>query len=767
MGTVNIGVIDDKFQADHDDLHFAEPPLGNISNDDSFWDIFFKKEKSHGTHVAGIIAAGFDNKEGITGIMPFPMLYGVSAHGIFRYNILKENKREIFGISLELVYLIDMKKTKVVNISLGYNSLIEFAAACGNDRALEYLEEINEYYSLILSSLIDNKNEFLICKGAGNQGNFDTLTSGYRYVQISEEEYKSIPEEKRKEMGAYVGYMEYSGKKPKEDDAVSGVRGVIYFSGITDKKVRDRIIVVGAIENDNGRLTITDFSQVGNGVDILAPGDNIYSTVYTNDYDFMDGTSVAAPHVSGVAAMIFGIDPTLSGAEVKDIILKTATGQYWHDLYNYHQLVDAEAAVKEAIVRKYGKIPQKGSVLGKIYNEIGGVVTDSVTLDFYKGTDISGSPIETITTSMGYYEVSLYEGEYTVIISGEGYMPATFNIVSVGDITKENQDFTIFFKLGGDSKFEGGDGKKDNPYQIKTPTQLNAIQDDLTACYILMNDIDLSEFNKGEWIPIGDNYLNMFEGTLDGNGHKICNLKITSSELQYVGLFGCVGGNAIIENLRLVNTFIDVNYTNLGNLSSTGSLAGIITGSATISNCSNTGNIVSSAPEPTVGGLVGVCGVWNSDKVLIKDCFNTANVSSITNKNGGDTVAGGIAGTSVYGCELINCYNLGNVNSLVNATYGLSYSAGISNGGGTISNCVVLSIDIQTIANGTTKSVLIGGLTRTNNLASQETTGNAFNDASSLITSASAKSKSTYENLGWDFLNVWQMVDGQDYPQLR
>ena len=46
-----------------------------------------------------------------------------------------------------------------------------------------------------------------------------------------------------------------------------------------------------------------------------------------------DGTSMACPHVAGVAAMIFGIDPTFTAKEVKDIIKSTATGSYGEEGY--------------------------------------------------------------------------------------------------------------------------------------------------------------------------------------------------------------------------------------------------------------------------------------------------------------------------------------------------------------------------------------------------------------------------------------------------
>lgn len=68
------------------------------------------------------------------------------------------------------------------------------------------------------------------------------------------------------------------------------------------------------------------FSNYGNEtVDVFAPGRAIYSTVPGNEYERNDGTSMAAPMVSGVAGLIMAYYPTLSATQVRNIILETAT----------------------------------------------------------------------------------------------------------------------------------------------------------------------------------------------------------------------------------------------------------------------------------------------------------------------------------------------------------------------------------------------------------------------------------------------------------
>lgn len=81
----------------------------------------------------------------------------------------------------------------------------------------------------------------------------------------------------------------------------------------------DNIISVAATDqNDN----LTSFSNYGaNTVDIAAPGIDIYSPLLSGEYGYLSGTSMAAPHVAGAAALLKGYRPKLSTLELKEIIL--------------------------------------------------------------------------------------------------------------------------------------------------------------------------------------------------------------------------------------------------------------------------------------------------------------------------------------------------------------------------------------------------------------------------------------------------------------
>ncbi len=80
-------------------------------------------------------------------------------------------------------------------------------------------------------------------------------------------------------------------------------------------------IAVGAISQDNIRA---EFSNYGTGLDIVAPGVNIYNTVLNNSYDTNSGTSFAAPQVAGAIALMLSINSMLTPDDIRDILHNTA-----------------------------------------------------------------------------------------------------------------------------------------------------------------------------------------------------------------------------------------------------------------------------------------------------------------------------------------------------------------------------------------------------------------------------------------------------------
>jgi subtilisin family serine protease len=118
------------------------------------------------------------------------------------------------------------------------------------------------------------------------------------------------------------------------------------------------ILSVGAMTSSGIR---SNFSNFGNQLDVVAPGSSILSTISNNQTASWDGTSMATPHVAGVAALILSVNSCLTAQQVRDIIEQTAqkVGGYsyttttgrpngtWNNQMGYG-LVDAYAAVQMA-----------------------------------------------------------------------------------------------------------------------------------------------------------------------------------------------------------------------------------------------------------------------------------------------------------------------------------------------------------------------------------------------------------------------------------
>lgn len=191
--------------------------------------------------------------------------------------------------------------------------------------------------------------------------------------------------------------------------------------------------------------------------------------------------------------------------------------------------------------------------------------------------------------------------------------------------------------------FAGGEGTAIAPYLIEDAEDLNAIRNNLTANYKIINNIDMTEFcnNAGKegWMPIPG-----FQGTLEGNGHVIKNLMINRQSSNYQGLFEYLRGGAIM-NIGIISCNIyGNNYV--------GAFVGMMcTPEDLIENCFSTGNILCNTYSGGIAGVVnsgtiinsystvymsitsdssGIAGYMNGDTAVLKNCYSaiTSNYTS-------------------------------------------------------------------------------------------------------------------------------------------
>ncbi len=196
---------------------------------------------------------------------------------------------------------------------------------------------------------------------------------------------------------------------------------------------------VGATDSEDN---IAPFSSRGpatwNGEDIIkpqvsAPGDGIYSAWPTDSgqsYHTISGTSMATPHVSGVAALALSARPDLGVDEMEDLLTETArTGDHMGQLPNNnygHGIVDAYEATSRAA--------HSGQVTGSVSGPDGPVAATLTVADEDASTDAD--------PETGLYELFLPSGTHEVVVEAYGYASTTLT-VEVADRQTLTRDITL------------------------------------------------------------------------------------------------------------------------------------------------------------------------------------------------------------------------------------------------------------------------------------------------------------------------------------
>ena len=281
------------------------------------------------------------------------------------------------------------------------------------------------------------------------------------------------------------------------------------------------------------------------------------------------------------------------------------------------------------------------------------------------------------------------------------------NYFSKGNYTIEtyynNQLYdTANFDIDTDLLTATGDGSSEDPWQIRTIQEFNAIRNNPGDSFILMADLDFdyaTQNENGIFYNDGRGFIAIpsFNGYLNGNNHKIINLYSKSLEnyddyyRNSGGIFGeieinnnCKFDKCGIENLQVVNPRIEGSFY-------TGGIANILnvntSSKLVFENNAVIGGEIKGLyfPSYNIGGLIGGAFVYDSEHhesvALFKNLYNSAEIKGYKGYTY-DEYLGGIFGALIggEGPEVINCTveNVMNIGKITPGDYTDSY-AGIAN----------------------------------------------------------------------------------------
>ncbi len=294
----------------------------------------------HGTHVAGIIGAATNNEKGIAGIAQNVKLMAV---GVF--SVLEDGGEEDDEDEDEAVGGGENKSEE------GYTgeptvSYSNGALTSDQIRAIDF----------IIAAKEAGVNIRVANMSLGNWSD-DTMLGP-----------ENLYSRKIKEMSdAGIIVCIAAGNEQQNLDAPKGkYEGQICTP--TMFRYENTIAVGASDENDEwSSAADSNYSSSGKWVDIFAPGENILSTCRFspitdeednswNKYGYtgLDGTSMASPHVAGVAALLCSAFPDRSATEIKQAILDSANSSVLREGYSQYGRLDAYAAWKLCAARSSG-----------------------------------------------------------------------------------------------------------------------------------------------------------------------------------------------------------------------------------------------------------------------------------------------------------------------------------------------------------------------------------------------------------------------------
>jgi subtilisin len=200
----------------------------------------------------------------------------------------------------------------------------------------------------------------------------------------------------------------------------------------------ESVIAVAASTSNDSRAS---YSSTGPAVELIAPGSSILSTLPGDNYGTYSGTSMASPHVAGIAALVKAANPGLSNAEIRQILRDTAEDLGLSSNQQGYGLARADLAVRA----DEGVEPPPPAPTWTV----SGTVTDGVGNALQGATvTIEGTGLSTTTGTDGSYSISnVEESIYNISASKSGYSSETINV-------NVDKDTTVDFVLKEEAETE-------------------------------------------------------------------------------------------------------------------------------------------------------------------------------------------------------------------------------------------------------------------------------------------------------------------------
>ncbi len=456
---------------------------------------------------------------------------------------------------------------------------------------------------------------------------------------------------------------------------------VCYFTITGGKAVIDRDKAVSGTINADGSLQIDDYWGF-----FVADGsskDAVYQAWSDTKLDVANGRLIytAIPSDS-TTAQTYGYNVAINQISSNVVQVKNFAGQ--------GHTVEIELQ-RDSTATIASQVAMYASSYGN-FQTVGVVNPDT--------TAMSSNFTSTITCAKATGNKRISWGAWSLLASSAyaGYRLS-------GYLEYNDQDATFTYPALSVSSFEGS-GTEADPYQIKQLDDLILLSDnakaweatDTIGAYVIhraykgkwfkvMNDIDMENYR---FTPIGNGYTYLFSGNLDGGGHTLKNLNV-SSTVGYAGLFGRVDSLTTIKDL----TFDSPTINNSGSF--TGVLAGwesgtmdnihVVNAKVTASGMATggiigTGSTISNSDvvNSTITGSYGyVGGVAGEVDGSISNCFATG--VSITEGGGDYNPVGGVVG-NLYSASAEKCYFTGTVytsssNQRIGGVVGTAYNSTI------------------------------------------------------------------------------------------